>query len=55
MIDGLREKVNFFIYYEIHDEEAKTVLRMDDYDEDEGAWVLLSPSRRQRRGHESDM
>ena len=40
--DGVREKVNFFIYYEIDDEEEKTVLRAADYGGDEdGAWVLL--------------
>jgi hypothetical protein len=42
MIEGTREKVNFLIYYEIDDEEVKTVLRTADYDGDEdGAWVLL--------------
>ena len=42
MIDGQREKVNFVIYYEIDDEEVKTVLRPADYGGDEdGAWVLL--------------
>ena len=38
----MREKVNFIIYYEIDDEEVKTVLRAADYGGDEdGAWVLL--------------
>ena len=42
MMDGVREKVNFIIYYEIDDEEVKTVLRAADYGGDEdGAWVLL--------------
>ena len=37
-------KINFFIYYEIDEEEAKTVLRLEDYNTDEeGAWVLLEP------------
>ena len=41
-IEGVREKVNFLIYYEIDDEEVKTVLRTADYGgDDEGAWVLL--------------
>ena len=41
-IEGQREKVNFIIYYEIDEEEVKTVLRAADYGGDEdGAWVLL--------------
>ena len=41
-IEGKRENVNFIIYYEIDDEEVKTVLRAADYGGDEdGAWVLL--------------
>ena len=43
-IDNEREKVNFHIYYEIDDEEVKTVLRSSEYGGDEdGAWVLLEP------------
>ena len=35
-------KVNFQIYYEIDDDEVKTVLRANEYDgEGEGSWVLL--------------
>ena len=42
LIEGKREKVNFIIYYEMDDEEVKTVLRAADYGGDEdGAWVLL--------------
>ena len=38
------EKVNFIIYYEIDDDEVKTVLRAADHGGDEdGAWVLLEP------------
>ena len=43
-MDGVREKVNFIIYYEIDDEEVKTVLRAAEHGGDEdGAWVLLEP------------
>ena len=42
LIDGEREKTNFIVYYEIDDEEVKTVLRAVDHGGDEdGAWVLL--------------
>ena len=42
MIDTQREKVNFYIYYEIDGEEVKTVLRSAEHGGDEdGAWVLL--------------
>ena len=35
-------KVNFYIYYEIDEDEVKTVLRADEYDGDgDGSWVLL--------------
>ena len=35
-------KVNFHIYYEIDEDEVKTVLRADEYDGDvDGSWVLL--------------
>ena len=44
MIDSTREKVNFIIYYEIDEEEVKTVLRSTEHGGDgEGAWVLLEP------------
>ena len=37
--------MNFFIYYEIDDDEVKTVLRATEHDGDEdGAWVLLEPA-----------
>jgi hypothetical protein len=43
-IDSKREKVNFIIYYEIDDDEVKTVLRAAEHGGDEdGAWVLLEP------------
>ena len=33
---------NFFVYYEIDEDEVKTVLRADEYDGDgDGSWVLL--------------
>ena len=39
---GIRHKVNFYIYYEIDDDEVKHVLLNDWYDgEEEGSWVLL--------------
>ena len=42
MIDGQREKANFIVYYEIDDEEVKTVLRAAEHGGDEdSAWVLL--------------
>ncbi len=44
-IDGEREKVNFIVYYEIDDEEVKTVLRAAEHGgEEDGAWVLLEPA-----------
>ena len=43
-MDGAREKVNFLIFYDIDDEEVKTVLRAAEHGGDEdGAWVLLEP------------
>ena len=43
-MDGAREKVNFINYYEIDDEEVKTVLRAAEHGgEEDGAWVLLEP------------
>jgi hypothetical protein len=43
MVDGKRATVNFIIHYEIDDEEAKTVLRADEYGGDEDmSWVLLA-------------
>ena len=42
MEEGSTTKVNFHIYYEIDEDEVKTVLRADEYDgEGEGSWVLL--------------
>ena len=44
MMDGKREKVNFIIYYEIDDEDVKTVLRTAEHGGNEdGSWVLLEP------------
>ena len=43
-IDSQREKVNFIVYYEIDDEEVKTVLRAAEHGaEEDGAWILLEP------------
>mmetsp|Transcript_30488 Transcript_30488/g.68795 ORF Transcript_30488/g.68795 Transcript_30488/m.68795 type:complete len:85 (-) Transcript_30488:1292-1546(-) len=42
MPDGSREKINFYVYYEVDDDEVKTLLRAECYDgDDEGSWVLL--------------
>ena len=42
LIDGVRSTVNFVVFYELDQETAKTVLRLDEYGGDEdGAWVLL--------------
>ena len=42
VIEGARLKVNFLIYYEIDQQTAKTVLRLDEYNGDQDAsWVLL--------------
>ena len=36
------EQCNFYIYYEVDDDEVPTALRLADYGrEDEGAWLLL--------------
>ena len=41
-IEDKMEKVNFYIHYEIDDQEVKTVLRLSEYGgHDEMAWVLL--------------
>ena len=41
-MEGERIKVNFLIHYEIDQQKAKTVLRLNEYNGDEdGAWVLL--------------
>ena len=41
-IEGARLKVNFLVYYEIDQQTAKTVLRLDEYNGDQdGSWVLL--------------
>ena len=43
-IDGQCEKANFIVYYEMDDEEVKTVLRAAEHGGDEeGAWVLIEP------------
>ena len=42
--DGNREKINFYVYYDIDEAEVKTLLRTEWYDGDEeGSWVLLEP------------
>ena len=44
MADGTREKINFYVYYEIDENEVRTLLRAEWYNgEDEGSWVLLEP------------
>ena len=36
---------NFYIGYEVDDDEVATVLRLDEYGgEDEGSWLLLEPA-----------
>jgi hypothetical protein len=36
------EQCNFYIYYEVDDDEVPTALRLEEYDiDDEGGWVLL--------------
>ena len=41
-MDNNRHKVNFYVYYEIDDDEVKHVLRNCWYNgEEEGSWVLL--------------
>ena len=32
---------NFYIYYEVDDDEVPTALDLDDYDGDDGSWLLL--------------
>ena len=40
--DGTSPKKNFFIYYELDDEEVKTYLCTNWYNgEDDGSWVLI--------------
>ena len=34
MEEGVMTKVNFYIYYEIDEDEVKTALRADEYDGD---------------------
>ena len=44
MPDGTREKINFYVYYDMDEAEVKTLLRTEWYDGDEeGSWVLLQP------------
>ena len=38
------QQCNFYIHYEVDDDEVPTVLQLAEYDgEDEGCWVLLEP------------
>ena len=37
------EKANFFVFYEVDEDEVKHNLSMDDYGEDD-RWVLLEPA-----------
>ena len=42
LIDGARSIVNFKVFYDLDQETAKTVLRLDDYGGyKDGSWVLL--------------
>ena len=35
---------NFYVYYEVDDDEVATVLSLDGYDgEEESSWLLLEP------------
>ena len=44
-IEGKKEKVNFYVHYDVDDDEVKTVLRVSEYGEsDEMGWVLLEAS-----------
>ena len=39
-----RKATNFYVYYEVDDDEVATVLSLDMYDgEEETAWLLLEP------------
>ena len=47
MEEGSMTKVNFHIYYEIDEDEVKTVLRADEYDGDsDGSWGAAGGHRR---------
>ena len=50
MLKITAEEVNFIIYYEIDDQDVKTVLRMAEHGGDggdgEGSWVLLARASR---------
>ena len=36
------EQCNFYVYYQVDDDEVPTALRLEEYDgEDECAWLLL--------------
>ena len=42
--EGEKEGQRFIVYYEIDDEEVKTVLRAAEHGaEEDGAWILLEP------------
>ena len=44
-IEGKKEKVNFYVHYDVDDDEVKTVLRVSEYSEsDEMGWLLLEAS-----------
>ena len=44
MPDGTRAKINFYVYFEIDDQEVKALLLPEWYDGDEeGSWLLLEP------------
>ena len=56
LIDGVRSTVNFVVFYELDQETAKTVLRLDEYGGDEdGAWVLLAECTAGSGGGEAAM
>ena len=50
MVEGERVKVNFLIFYEIDQQDVKTVLRLAEYGGDEDmSWILLDMIRRRVR------
>ena len=39
------QQCNFYIHYEVDDDEVPTVLQLEDYGgEEEGCWLLLQPT-----------
>lgn len=55
-MDGVRSTVNFVVYYDLDQETAKTVLRLDEYGgEEDGSWVLLEKCATSSGGGEAAM